>query len=348
MVALFPLWFSCEKTWGQLHGVFLRCVFLLKLWWVKFNLLRFFQNFFNQVEYIFLVEGIEWNWSSIDQQHQSLGDRSTCFFHVLDMLGILKIVVELKESNMIEIRCLNYQLCHLSPHVVTYLTPKNANNKNIHHFCGFSPMATYQLVTARLFLYKPHTIVVDNGNIWGWIPFNETFQVILVRGDVCKLKISLRAWQGRNPRKFLVTKRWGDVHDYLFVSSVLISHSHLNLEPGTFEDFELWYNHFGKPGGWHAASDIFNKWCDETFGPNHDDSNGRLDDVKPDQNIGNLSLIAGKQVPHEKENMHSTLHQTKHRPFLRDCQWLKFVSNLWVFSDVSQDNQWIGDSRHHG
>lgn len=42
----------------------------------------------------------------------------------------------------------------------------------------------------KLFLYKPHTIVVDNGNIWGWIPFNETFQVILVRGDVCKLKIS--------------------------------------------------------------------------------------------------------------------------------------------------------------
>ena len=109
---------------------------------------------------------------------------------------------------MIEIRCLNYQLCHLSPHVVTYLTPKNADNKNIHHLVAFLPWP--QLVTARLFLYKPHTIVVDNGNIWGWIPFNETFQVILVRGDVCKLKISLRAWQGRNPRKFLVTQkvRW--------------------------------------------------------------------------------------------------------------------------------------------
>lgn len=169
---------------------------------------------------VFLVEGIEWNWSSIDQQHQSLGDRSTCFFHVLDMLGILKIVVELKESNMIEIRCLNYQLCHLSPHVVTYLTPKNADNKNIHHLVAFLPWPRINLWRVRLFLYKPHTIVVDNGNIWGWIPFNETFQVILVRGDVCKLKISLRAWQGRNPRKFLVTKRWGDVHDYLFVSSV--------------------------------------------------------------------------------------------------------------------------------
>lgn len=112
------------------------------------------------------------------------------FFHVLDMLGILK-VVELKESNMTEIRCLNYQLCHLSPDVVTYLTPKNLNHKKTSiTFVFFLPYPSTCGGFPRLFLYKPHTIVVDNGNIRRWIPFNETFQVILVRGDVCKLKIS--------------------------------------------------------------------------------------------------------------------------------------------------------------
>lgn len=110
-------------------------IFFCKLYMSKIQSSTVLSKLF-QSSRVFLVEGIEWNWSSIDQQHQSLGDRSTCFFHVLDMLGILK-VVELKESKMIEIRCLNYQLCHLSPHVVTYLTPKNANNKNIHHLVAF-------------------------------------------------------------------------------------------------------------------------------------------------------------------------------------------------------------------
>jgi len=91
MVALFPLWFSCEKTWGQLHGFFLG-VFFFKIMMSKIKSSTVLSKLV-QSSRVFLVERIEWNLSSIDQQHQSLGDRSTCFFHVLDMPGILKIVV---------------------------------------------------------------------------------------------------------------------------------------------------------------------------------------------------------------------------------------------------------------
>lgn len=187
---------------------------------------------------------------------------------------------------MIEIRCLNYQLCHLSPHVVTYLTPKNADNKNIHHLVAFLPWP--QLVTARLFLYKPHTIVVDNGNIWGWIPFNETFQVILVRGDVCKLKISLsRAWQGRNPRKFLVTQKVR----LMFMTTCLCPVFWLVTVTWTF----LWrissYDIIILGLGGVACSFGHHNKCAMKHSQEPWHSNGRLDDVCIWSNHNNLSLI---------------------------------------------------------